>query len=724
MGDRDAHRRNAARSAFHRADGSAGKVPLTLFAGLLIAGFAALAVPGVAAAATSVSAVSVSASPSTAGASATYSVDFTTSASGALTALTGTVTLVAPCGTVFPSTPTTGYSVNGTLALLVTASSSTGCSSANQVTITLDSSVAASTKVTVSASSVTNPAAGTYTMDVSTSADTAAAQSTSYTISSSGSGGGSGSTSGSVGSVTGPAPTPPAASATAVAYAIGFTTSSSGSLVAGTGTITLDAPGGTVFPSSASDYQVNGTPLAVAPVGGGSATVTMVTPVAVGASSNVVLDIVDVTNPAAGSYTMDVSTSGDTTAASTPGYTIVGGYGYFPLTPARICDTRPPSVSGVTDQCSNKTLGPASTLAVTVVGNGGVPSSGAAAVVMNVTVTDTTSGGYLTLWPAGATRPLASNLNWSKGETVANLVTVPLGTGGVVDAYNFAGQADVVMDVEGYEATVSGLSGLYDALAPSRICDTRPPSVSGVTDQCSNKTLGPASTLAVTVAGNGGVPSTGAAAVVMNVTVTGTTSGGYLTLWPAGATRPLASNLNWSKGETVANLVTVPLGTGGVVDAYNFAGQADVVVDVEGYYTSGTVPDATGGLFEALTPSRICDTRPPSVSGVTDQCSNKTLGPASTLAVTVAGNGGVPSTGAAAVVMNVTVTDTTSGGYLTLWPAGTTRPLASNVNWPPGATVPNLVTVPLGTGGVVDAYNFAGQADVVMDVEGWYTAAI
>ncbi|MHB1890552.1 MAG: DUF2808 domain-containing protein [Acidimicrobiales bacterium] len=589
MGDRDAHRRNAARSAFHRADGSAGKVPLTLFAGLLIAGFAALAVPGVAAAATSVSAVSVSASPSTAGASATYSVDFTTSASGALTALTGTVTLVAPCGTVFPSTPTTGYSVNGTLALLVTASSSTGCSSANQVTITLDSSVAASTKVTVSASSVTNPAAGTYTMDVSTSADTAAAQSTSYTISSSGSGGGSGSTSGSVGSVTGPAPTPPAASATAVAYAIGFTTSSSGSLVAGTGTITLDAPGGTVFPSSASDYQVNGTPLAVAPVGGGSATVTMVTPVAVGASSNVVLDIVDVTNPAAGSYTMDVSTSGDTTAASTPGYTIVGGYGYFPLTPARICDTRPPSVSGVTDQCSNKTLGPASTLAVTVAGNGGVPSTGAAAVVMNVTVTGTTSGGYLTLWPAGATRPLASNLNWSKGETVANLVTVPLGTGGVVDAYNFAGQADVVVDVEGYytSGTVpDATGGLFEALTPSRICDTRPPSVSGVTDQCSNKTLGPASTLAVTVAGNGGVPSTGAAAVVMNVTVTDTTSGGYLTLWPAGTTRPLASNVNWPPGATVPNLVTVPLGTGGVVDAYNFAGQADVVMDVEGWYTA------------------------------------------------------------------------------------------------------------------------------------------
>jgi len=411
----------------------------------------ALVLPGVAYGATSVSSVSVSVSPASAGSSASYTVGFTTSASGALGALSGTVTLVAPCGTAFPSLASAGYSVNGTLALIATTSSSSGCSTANEVTITLDASVGASSPVQVSASGVTNPPAGTYTMQVSTSADTAPAQSASYTISSAGSGSGSGSGSGgSVGSLTGPAPVPPAGGATAVAYTLDFTTSASGALSAGTGTITLSAPGGTVFPSGASDYEVNGTPVTLAPVGGSSAKVTIVSPVTIGASASVALDVLDVTNPPAGTYTMQVSTSADTTAATTPSYTLVGGSGYFPLAPSRICDTRPPSVSGLSDQCSSKTLGPGSTLAVDVAGNGGVPSSGASAVVMNVTVTDTTSGGYLTLWPAGASRPVASNLNWKAGETVANLVTVPLGSTGALDAYNYAGSADVIMDVEGY----------------------------------------------------------------------------------------------------------------------------------------------------------------------------------------------------------------------------------------------------------------------------------
>jgi hypothetical protein len=394
------------------------------------------------------------------------------------------------------------------------------------------------------------------------------------------------------------------------------------------------------------------------------------------------------------------------------------------LTPARICDTRPSTVSGLTDQCTGKTLDPAGTLNVQVTGKGGVPATGVSAVVLNVTVAGTTSGGYLTVWPTGEPQPLASNLNWRAGETVPNLVEVGVGTSGQVSFYNSAGSTDLIVDVEGYIATsTTGTSGLYEALPPARICDTRPSTVSGLTDQCTGKTLGPAGTLNVQVTGKGGVPATGVSAVVMNITVAGTTSGGVLTVWPTGEPQPLASNLNWRAGETVANRVIVPVGSSGQVSVYNLAGNADVIIDVTGWYTNGTNTNAVGATFVPIAPARICDTRPSAVSGLTDQCTGKTLGPAGTLNVQVTGKGGVPATGVSAVVMNVTVAGTTSGGFLTVWPAGEAQPLASDINWRAGEIVPNLVVATLGAGGQVSVYNSSGNTDVIIDVVGYLVSA-
>ena len=416
----------------------------------------------------------------------------------------------------------------------------------------------------------------------------------------------------------------------------------------------------------------------------------------------------------AGTVTPAAANTGATTSSATP---------YHSLTPARICDTRQTSVSGITDQCTGKTMGPGTTLTVQVAGNGGVPSTGAEAVVMNVTVTDTTAGGYLTVWPAGQPRPLASNLNWTAGQTVPNLVEVGLGSGGEIDFYNSAGSTNLIVDVEGYtSSTSSGTAGLYEPLPPARICDTRQTSVSGITDQCTGKTMGPGTTLTVQVAGNGGVPSTGVEAVVMNVTVAGTTAGGYLTVWPAGQPQPLASNLNWPAGRTVSNRVVVPLGSSGQIDLYNATGAANAIIDVNGWFTSGSNPSAVGAAVTPVSPARICDTRQTSVSGITDQCTGKTMGPGSTLTVQVAGKGGVPSTGVEAVVMNVTVTDTTAGGYLTVWPAGQPRPLASDLNWSPGEVKANLVVATLGASGAVSIYSNSGSTDVIIDVVGYFTS--
>jgi len=74
------------------------------------------------------------------------------------------------------------------------------------------------------------------------------------------------------------------------------------------------------------------------------------------------------------------------------------------------------------------------------------------------------------------------------------------------------------------------------------------------------------------------------------------------------------------------------------------------------------------------------------------------------------------------VVMNVTATQTTAAGYITLWPTGEPQPIASNLNVNPGQDVPNLVTVKLGAAGRVSVFNFGGPVQVVADVAGYYTS--
>jgi hypothetical protein len=67
-----------------------------------------------------------------------------------------------------------------------------------------------------------------------------------------------------------------------------------------------------------------------------------------------------------------------------------------------------------------------------------------------VTVTDPSAAGYLTVYPSGEAVPLASSLNFTVGETVANLVTVAAGPDQGIAIFNFGGTAHVIADVTGY----------------------------------------------------------------------------------------------------------------------------------------------------------------------------------------------------------------------------------------------------------------------------------
>ncbi|MDP1805502.1 MAG: fibronectin type III domain-containing protein, partial [Acidimicrobiales bacterium] len=260
-------------------------------------------------------------------------------------------------------------------------------------------------------------------------------------------------------------------------------------------------------------------------------------------------------------------------SAASSAVTPSSGARFSPLPPARVLDTREGNGAPLAK------VAPNSSIDLQVAGRGGVPASGVSAVVLNVTVTETTALSFLTAWPAGEARPLASNLNFVAGQTVPNLVLVKVGTGGKVSLFNYAGSTHVIADVSGWYGASGGAEGSrYHPVDPSRLLDTRT-GLGGLLAQ-----LIPLGALDLQVTGRGGVPATGVSAVAVNVTVTEPAGGGYLTTWPTGVLAPLASNLNFVPAQTVANLAVVQVGSDGKISFFNGGGGVHVIADVAGWF--------------------------------------------------------------------------------------------------------------------------------------------
>lgn len=329
-------------------------------------------------------------------------------------------------------------------------------------------------------------------------------------------------------------------------------------------------------------------------------------------------------------------------------------------------------------------LGAGSVRTLAVAGHAGVPASGVGAVVLNLTATEVASASYVTVWPTGAARPLASNVNMEAGDTVANLVLVPLGADGSVSLYQHQGPAEVVVDAVGWFGVAAGVR----AVTPARVLDTRSGAVGA---------LGADGRAVVAVAGQGGVPPTGVGAVVVNLTATDATDTTFLTAWPTGTARPDVSNLNPSPGRTAANLAVVPVGADGSITVRNHRGRVQVVVDVLGWVPSGAPGVQLPGA------DRVLDTR----------TTGRPVGVEGTVSVPVPG-AAVAATG---LLVNVTMVNATAATFLAVPGTGT-----SVVNTVAGRTAANLAVLPVGTGGAVTLVNHAGSVDVVVDVLGWFGA--
>lgn len=247
--------------------------------------------------------------------------------------------------------------------------------------------------------------------------------------------------------------------------------------------------------------------------------------------------------------------------------------------------------------------------------------------------------------------------------------------------------------------------GTAVAIAPTRFLDTRTSSGNVVAGDSVN----------IKVAGISGIPAD-ASAVVINLTVTGPTwpclfrSFGYVTAYPYWTNQPDASNVNFAAGQTVANQAVVPVGADGKITVQNFSNFSEVnlIVDVTAYFQGGT-PQVAGAFGALPSPTRFLDTR-----------KSAKVQPGGSVSFQVGGANGIPAD-AAAVVMNLTVTEPTSNGFITAHPSGSPKPNASNVNYKEQETVPNLTVVPLGPDGKVTLTNTStGSVQLIADVAGYF----
>jgi hypothetical protein len=388
------------------------------------------------------------------------------------------------------------------------------------------------------------------------------------------------------------------------------------------------------------------------------------------------------------------------------------GWGLYRPTPGlRILDTR------IGLGAPRSAVAQGHTIHLKVAGRPGVPQA-ASAVVLNLTVTGPTSGGYVTAFPTGAARPTISSINFARGWTGANLVTVPVGTNGQVDLFNCCGSTNLVADLEGWyakddtAAQLVGYGGSFQLAQPERLLDTRTWGYGKL----------PSHYYVDLNVSYGDVYNPGMLAMVVTVTALGATGTGYVTAYSPDVNRPTStSTLNVRPGVITPNQAVVQISQCSwgwcagkpIIRLYNGSDKPlHLLVDAVGFYDDSHL---AGGLrFKALPPTRIVDTRM--------SLGTSTFGPATTRVVTAPD--AVSGVDTWALAANVTAIKPTSQTFLTLWgdSPGDPRPTVSQLNPAPGTTVANGTVVGLGFNNLFDVYNSSGTTNVAIDVSGSFEA--
>ncbi len=287
---------------------------------------------------------------------------------------------------------------------------------------------------------------------------------------------------------------------------------------------------------------------------------------------------------------------------------------------------------------------------------------------------------------------------------------------GVYGAVALAGAGPATAPLARLETAPLNGTG-YASLTPARLLDTRPGFTTTDGQFLGGGAIGPGQTLVLKVTGRGGVPSSGVDAVVLVVTAAEQSLPSFLTVFPTGSPRPGTSNINPTPGIITPNTVIAKVGPTGEISIYNNSGDVHVVADVHGWFPSGSA-------YTALVPARLMDTRPGTATIDGSALGGGVIPAGGSVNLKVAGRGGVPATGVGAVALNLTAVDQTTTSFVTVHPAGSPRPTASNLNPTPGVIATNVVVTNVGANGEISIYNNSGTVNIVVDVQGWFAQSL
>ncbi len=338
--------------------------------------------------------------------------------------------------------------------------------------------------------------------------------------------------------------------------------------------------------------------------------------------------------------------------------------------------------------------------------------AGARSAFVNLTYDATAGPGFVRTWAARTLRPSTSSINADRAETtVANAAVVALADDGSF-VLESSTTARVVVDVMGWFVDTPGTSddGRFVAVEPARVIDTRIPSGTDLDSGSLNQWNRNGDRIDFLAEGQLGVDGNGgtAAIVVSVAAIPKAGLGGFVS--GAGVNSPATgtSNVNVRAGEVRANMLVIPDDDSSsyALDTLNIA---DVVVDVLGYITSDAGPTNGAGLYNTLAPTRTADTR--------DSVPVPTLTAGSTVAVPIPS----AAAGAAALVQNITATDTSAPGYIAAHPTEV-PPTVSNVNFEAAGQTRAALAFSTVSGADSVYYTSLVRSDLVIDVAGYFSS--
>ncbi|MFK7917445.1 MAG: SGNH/GDSL hydrolase family protein [Ilumatobacter sp.] len=358
---------------------------------------------------------------------------------------------------------------------------------------------------------------------------------------------------------------------------------------------------------------------------------------------------------------------------------------YVPVTPCRLADERTGTGLLAID---------ASTARIDAAACN-IPDD-AVSIVISATIVNPRRRGWLVAYPSGAPVPTAATLNWNARTTRANSATVALGADRHIAIHRTGsfGDGSVLVDVVGaFVPADTATAGRFE-VAPTaeRLVDTRTGTATPMEAGASIRIPLPDS-----------VP-TDAVALAVNLTAVDTAARGFFSLYPAGTERPEASVLNAdSPGQTRAAATIVPVNGDGF-ELYSHAG-AHVIVDMTGWFTGSSAANSSEGLFVAINPSRLRDTRREA----------NPVHPRGTIEAAIPDRAG----NVRAAALSVTIVSPVRRGYITAHAARTERgPTSSGFGMRGDVTAQFAMTSASSKG--VSVYAHQG-AELTVDLLGWFT---